>query len=46
MKDKEWIYVDKYRRYIRGGITQLYKEGQWITIDTHMSNGGKGIIKD
>ena len=37
----DWIYIDSYRRR-RGNIHQLYKEGEWITINTDMGR----IIKD
>jgi len=38
MKEHEWTYVDKYRRYKNNPqhTSQLYIEGKWIEINTDM----------
>ena len=31
-----WIYSSEYHRYTQSGISQLYYNGKWMTVDTNM----------
>lgn len=37
MEEKNWIYSSEYHRYTKTGISQLYYNGKWMTVDTKMT---------
>lgn len=34
----QWIYSSTYKRYTTSGISQLYYNGKWMTVDIDMNS--------